>query len=357
MLSSAAFIRSAESFSLSRIPLQYKKPSSAALIQSAESFLFQGSLSSIQKAVISCLRFVQRKASSFKALSLQYKKPFISCLRFVQRQVSFFLGSLPSVQKALLQLPSIRSAERFLFHSRLSLSIQSPSSATFDPFSGKLPFFQGSFCSIQKSFHQLPSIRSTESFVYQGSLSSIQKALHQLPVIRSAESFLFFKALSIDAKCSHQLPSSRAAESFRFSRLSLQSKRLHQLPVIRSTERFLLFSRLSLFNAKCSSSAAFDLFSGKLQIFQGSLSSVQKALHQLPLIQSAERFLFSRLSLSPMQKALHQLPRFVQRKASFFLGSLSSIQKAFISCLRFVQSIIIQSIIIAYSVFSALFDA
>ena len=292
-LSSAAFIRSAESFSLSRIPLQYKKPSSAALIQSAESFLFQGSLSSRQKAVISCLRFVQRKASSFKALSLQYKKPFISCLRFVQRQVSFFLGSLPSVQKALLQLPSIRSAERFLFHSRLSLSIQSPSSATFDPFSGKLPFFQGSFSSIQKSFHQLPSIRSTESFVYQGSLSSIQKALHQLPVIRSAESFLFFKALSIDAKCSHQLPSSRAAESFRFSRLSLQSKRLHRLPVIRLTERFLfVFKALSL-QCKMLVISCLRFVQRKASVFSRISLFNTKALHQLPLIQSAESFLFS----------------------------------------------------------------
>ena len=152
-----------------------------------------------------------------------------------------------------------------------------PSSAAFESFTGKLPFF--------KALSPMQKASSAACDSVSGKLPS-------------------FRALSLQCKrlvisCLHSF--SGKPQSSRISLFNTKSS--YQLPLIQSAERF-LFSRLSL--------------------------SIQKALHQLPSIRSAESFLFSRLSLS-MQNALISCIQVVQRKASFLQGSLSK-AKGFISC-------------------------
>ena len=122
------------------------------------------------------------------------------------------------------------SAERFSFQGSL-LNTKSPSSAAFDSLSGKLPFSRISL-SKQKALHQLPVIRPVESFLFMA-LSLNTKSPPSGALIQSTESFLFLGSLSSIQKAL----SSAACDSVS-----------GKLP----------FSRLSLFNAKCSSSTAFD---------------------------------------------------------------------------------------------------
>ena len=207
-----------------------QKASSAACDRSAESCPFSRLSLFNAKALISCLHSFSGKLQSFKDPS--------------------------SIQKALI--------------------------SCLDSISGKLHLSRLSLFNT-KSRHQLPSIRSAESLLFQGSLSSIQKALHQLPSIRSAASFLF--------------------------------------------------SRLSPFSTKSSSSAAIDSFSRKVSFFiQGSLSQY-KALHQLPLIRSAESFLFFKAPSLQYKKLSISCLRFVQQKASFIKALSLQYKKPFISCL------------------------
>ena len=93
-----------------------KMLSSAALESCSGKLPFFKALSPKQKASSAACDSVNGKVPFvFKALSLQCKMPVISCLRFVQRKASVFSRISLFNTKALHQLPLIQSAESFLF--------------------------------------------------------------------------------------------------------------------------------------------------------------------------------------------------------------------------------------------------
>ena len=175
------------------------------------------------------------------------------------------------MQKALHQLPLIRSAERFLF-SRLSL------------FKTK--------CSSAISPHQLPLIRSAERFLSSRLSLFNAKSSSSAAFDLYSGKVPFFKVLSLQCKMLFISCIRIVQRKGSFSKaLSLQSKMFsynkpHQLPLIRSAERFLI-SRLTLFNAKCSPATSLISRSGFVQRKGPSQGS--------RLMCSAERFA-SRLS-------------------------------------------------------------
>ena len=150
------------------------------------------------------------------------------------------------------------------------------SSAAVDLFSGKV------FLSRLTSPHCNKLVISCSGFVQRKGFlkalfASLQQALHQLQWSRSAERLsckaLFSSMQQALVSCS----GSFSGKGFLSRLYPIQRNKLSSAAVDCSVERFSFQGSLALFNAKSSSSAAFDSFSGKVPFFK-ALSLQNKTL-------------------------------------------------------------------------------